>query len=99
MRVFEAMDFKQIAQRLKLSEVNARELPAFRADVDKFLKNRKLELLLESKEEDELTRIYARQKGDVVSEFVVLTVEKDEADLITFTGKMMMEDLSKMLRK
>lgn len=97
------LDISSIVENLEgmyvIEMENARELPAFKADVDKFLKSRRLELLLESKEEDELTRIYVCQKGDVVSEFVVLTVERDEADLITFTGKMKKEDLSKMLGK
>lgn len=71
----------------------------FMEDVKKFVKSHKLELMMESRDQDETTQIYFAQKDGIVTEFVVVNSEKNEADFVCFTGKMKMEDLSKMLGK
>ena len=66
-------------------------------DVDKFVKKGKYELLLEAKENGEVTRIYTVGDEKVVTSFVLLSREPDETSFIAFDGKIDREKLEEAI--
>lgn len=97
----EDLDISPIVQNLEgmyVIEIENFTIP-FMEDVKNLVKSHKLELMMESREESETTQIFFSQKDGVVTEFVVVNAEKNEVDFVCFTGKMNMDDLSKLMNK
>lgn len=97
----EDLDISPIVQNLEgmyVIEIENFTIP-FMEDVKNLVKSHKLELMMESREEGETTQIFFSQKDGVVTEFVVVNAEKNEVDFVCFTGKMNMDDLSKLMNK
>ena len=68
-------------------------------EVDRMVKAGKYEVLLESKENGEVARIYSVGKGDCITDLVLLTGEGKETSFIAISGKIDAEDLAKLLKE
>lgn len=66
-------------------------------DVKKFVASEKFELLMEAKEEDEVMQMYIISEGDYVTSFVMLALEDDECAFICMEGKMLREEMMKLI--
>jgi len=80
-----------------LSVENESTAKALAAEVDKLVKSGKYELLMETKENGETTRIYTIEKDGVVSDMVLLNKEAAETSFIAFSGSIPADELAKML--
>ena len=68
-------------------------------DVEKMLDSGQYELLLEAREEGELTRMFTSGNEKSVSCFILLNIEDDEVNLISFEGNIPREDLENAIAK
>lgn len=68
-------------------------------DVEKMLDSGQYELLLEAREEGELTRMFTGGNGQVVKSFILLNIEDDEVNFISFEGNIPREDLENAIAK
>ena len=62
-------------------------------DVEKMLDSGKYEMLLEAREEGELTRMFTSGDERSVKCFILLNIEDDEVNFISFEGEIPREDL------
>ena len=62
-------------------------------DVERMLDSGKYEMLLEAREEGELTRMFTSGNEKTVSCFILLNIEDDEVNFISFEGNIPREDL------
>ena len=62
------------------------------SDVEALLQKGQLELLMEVVEKDEKVRMYIRQQGEVVKQFIMLETEDDSATYISIVADMPVED-------
>jgi vacuolar-type H+-ATPase subunit F/Vma7 len=79
-----------------LSASNAKVREALRKDIDKYIQSSDYELLMESKDDDEIMRIYIVGDEETITSFVMLEYEDDEINFISIDGNMnraQMEDL------
>lgn len=67
------------------------------ADVEKFIKSGKYELLMEAKDSGEAVRMYTVGNEDVVNSFVMVAKDGDETTFICIDGKINRTDLEKLL--
>lgn len=70
---------------------------SLKADVDRFVSSGKYELLMEAKERNEVMKMYTCGTDAIVDSFVMIADEGKETAFICFEGKMMREDLEKVL--
>ena len=68
-------------------------------DVEKMLDSGQYELLLEAREEGELTRMFTSGNEKSVSCFILLNIEDDEVNFISFEGNIPREDLENAIAK
>ena len=68
-------------------------------DVEKMLDSGEYEMLLEAREEGELTRMFTNGNEQVVKSFVLLNIEPDEVTFISFEGNIPREDLENAIAK
>lgn len=66
-------------------------------DAEKFVKDGKYELLMEVKENSEVTHIYITGKNDNISSFVLISYEPDECTFICIDGQISREKLEKII--
>lgn len=62
-------------------------------DVERMLDSGEYEMLLEAREEGELTRMFTSGNEKTVSCFILLNIEDDEVNFISFEGNIPREDL------
>ena len=67
------------------------------ADVEKFIKSGRYELLMEAKDSGEAVRMYTVGNDTVVNSFVMVARDGDETTFICIDGNMNRTDLEKML--
>ena len=82
-----------------LSTENPKHSAALLADVDKYIKTGKYELLMEAKDDGEAVRMYTVGDEKTVTSFVMVSQEKDEVSFISFDGKMDREKMGEMIAK
>ncbi|MBP3257458.1 MAG: DUF4252 domain-containing protein [Bacteroidales bacterium] len=82
-----------------LNTENPQDAAALLADVNKFIKAGKFELLMEAKNDGEATRMYTVGDENTVTSFVMVSQEKDEVSFISFDGKMDREKMGEMIAK
>ncbi|MBQ9701686.1 MAG: DUF4252 domain-containing protein [Bacteroidales bacterium] len=82
-----------------LNTENPQDAAALLADVNKFIKAGKFELLMEAKNDGEATRMYTIGDEKTVTSFVMVSQEKDEVSFISFDGKMDREKMGEMIAK
>ncbi len=82
-----------------LSASNAKVREALRKDIDKFIQSGDYELLMESKEDGEIMRIYTVGDEDTVTSFVMLEYEDDEITFVSIDGNMNRAQLDDILAK
>ena len=82
-----------------LNTENPQDAAALLADVNKFIKAGKFELLMEAKNDGEATRMYTVGDEKTVTSFVMVSQEKDEVSFISFDGKMDREKMGEMIAK
>ena len=68
-------------------------------DVEKMLDSGEYEMLLEAREEGELTRMFTNGNNQVVRSFILLNIEDDEVNFISFEGNIPREDLENAIAK
>ena len=68
------------------------------ADVEALLRKGQLELLMEAIEKDETVRMYIRQEGDLVKQFIMLETEDDSATYISIVADMPVADFNALVR-
>ena len=68
-------------------------------EVEGYLDSGTYELLMEAKEDGELTRMYTVGDGQTVRSFVLLNIEPDEATFISIEGNIPREKLEEMIVK
>ena len=56
-------------------------------------------MLLEAREEGELTRMFTNGNNQVVRSFILLNIEDDEVNFISFEGNIPREDLENAIAK
>lgn len=76
-----------------LSSENTKVNASMTSDLEKMMKSGKYELLMEAKEKGETVRIYTVAKGEMVTSFVLVAIEKDECNFICIDGNMPKEEL------
>ena len=76
----------ELAQRLK-------------DDVDRYTNSGKYELLMEAKEDGEVTRMYTIGNDKIIKSFVLLSVEPGETSFISFEGEIPREKLEDAIAK
>lgn len=67
------------------------------ADVKKFVKSGRYELLMETKDDGQVLRMYTVGDGKTVESFVMVTKEDTEVSVISFDGKMDREQMENIL--
>ncbi len=67
------------------------------ADVEKFIKSGRYELLMEAKDSGEAVRMYTVGNDSVVNSFVMVAKDGDETTFICIDGNMNRTDLEKLL--
>ena len=67
-------------------------------DVDRFIRRGDYEMLLEAKEDGEVTRIYTMGPEDVVTGFVLFTFEPAECSFICLNGEIPREALEELIK-
>ena len=67
-------------------------------DVDRFIRRGDYEMLLEAKEDGEVTRIYTMGPEAVVTGFVLFTFEPDECSFICLNGEIPREALEELIK-
>lgn len=82
-----------------LNTENPKDAAALLADVNKYIKAGKFELLMEAKNDGEATRMYTVGDEKTVTSFVMVSQEKDEVSFISFDGKMDREKMGEMIAK
>jgi len=70
-------------------------LQQFKENMDQYMQSRTYELLLEAKEGSEQVRIYEASKGDIVTDFILLTNEANAFTFMSFSGQIPREELEK----
>lgn len=97
----EDLDISPAIQSLKGVYILGSENPninrQLKADALKLVKSGKFELLMEVKEDNELTSIYGIPKGKDFSSIVILTFEPDECDFICIDGLISQQTLSSLI--
>lgn len=80
------------------STENMNSIPKLKAMVDKIVKEQKMELLLETNEDDENTYIYGvmSEDGNVMNLMLIYAQEKTEADIVIIKGKIDTAKLAQM---
>ena len=68
------------------------------SDVEALLQKGQLELLMEVVEKDEKVRMYIRQQGEVVKQFIMLETEDDSATYISIVADMPVEDFNALIQ-
>lgn len=68
-------------------------------EVEKMLDSGEYEMLLEAREDGELTRMFTNGNDQVVKSFVLLNIEPDEVTFISFEGNIPREDLENAIAK
>lgn len=68
-------------------------------DVDKYMNTGKYELLMEAKEDGEVTRMYTVGNDKIIKSFVLLSVEPGETSFISFEGEIPREKLEDAIAK
>lgn len=68
-------------------------------DVEKLLDSGEYEILLEAREEGELTRMFISGDQKSVKCFILLNIEEDEVNFISFEGNIPREDLENAIAK
>lgn len=76
----------ELAQRLK-------------DDVDRYTNSGKYELLMEAKEDGEVTRMYTVGNDKIIKSFVLLSVEPGETSFISFEGEIPRDKLEDAIAK
>lgn len=66
-------------------------------DVDKLLRSGKYELLMEAKDDGEVMKMYTVTKGELITSFVMLSVNDDEVDFIGFDGQIRNSDFEALI--
>lgn len=67
------------------------------ADVKKFVKSGRYELLMETKDDGQVLRMYTVGDENTVESFVMVTKEDSEVSVISFDGKMDREQMENIL--
>ena len=67
-------------------------------DVDRFIRRGTYEMLLEAKEDGEVTRIYTMGPEEVVTGFVLFTFEPEECSFICFNGEIPRGALEELIK-
>ena len=68
------------------------------SDVDALLQKGQLELLMEVVEKDEKVRMYVRQEGELIKQFIMLELEDDSATYISIVADMPVEDFNALIK-
>ena len=67
-------------------------------DVDRFIRRGAYEILMEAKEDGEVTRIYTMGDESIVTGFVLLAFEPAECSFICINGEMPRESLEELIK-
>lgn len=67
------------------------------ADVNKFVKSNKFELMMEAKSDGDKMTIYTVTEGDYITSLVMVAAEPGEITFICLDGKILSSDLDKMI--
>ncbi len=70
-----------------------------RKDVDKYTKSGQYELLMEAKEDGEVTRMYTIGNDKIIKSFVLLSAERGETSFISFEGEIPRDRLEEAIVK
>lgn len=67
------------------------------ADVNKYVKSNKFELMMEAKSDGDKMTIYTVTEGDYITSLVMVATEPDETSFICLDGRILSSDLDKMI--
>lgn len=70
---------------------------SLKGEMDKFLSEGNMELMLEAKEEGENVRIYTRSQGEIMTHFVLVATEKEECTVVYLEGQLSQEQLDAII--
>ena len=68
------------------------------SDVEALLQKGQLALLMELVEKDEKVRMYVRQEGEFIKQFIMLELEDDSATYISIVADMPVEDFNALIK-
>ena len=68
------------------------------SDVEALLQKGQLALLMEVVEKDEKVRMYVRQEGELIKQFIMLELEDDSATYISIVADMPVEDFNALIK-
>ena len=80
-----------------ISSENRQVNASLRKDVARMLDDGKFELLMETKDNGEIMRMYTVGDKETVTNFVMMVTEDDECVFLTLEGKMSRDELDKIL--
>ena len=81
--------------------IEAEDSPLVReltSDVEALLQKGQLALLMEVVEKDEKVRMYVRQEGELIKQFIMLELEDDSATYISIVADMPVEDFNALIK-
>lgn len=78
-------------------DVEGNAAQRLRDDAEKLVKSGKFGLLMEAKDDGEATRIYSVEKGEYITDLVLLTNGGNSTSFIAVSGKLKSDDLAKLL--
>ena len=78
-------------------EVGGNAAKNLNSDTEKLVKAGKFGLMMEAKDNGENTRIYSVEKGEYITDLVLLTSGDTETTCIAISGKLRSDDIAKLL--
>ncbi|MCQ2144859.1 MAG: DUF4252 domain-containing protein [Bacteroidales bacterium] len=78
-------------------EVGGNAAKNLNSDAEKLVKAGKFGLMMEAKDNGENTRIYSVEKGEYITDLVLLTSGSTETTFIAISGKLRSDDIAKLL--
>ena len=95
------VDFGKLLKTMKgmyiLDTENLEVGAAIRKDVERMVEKKEFELLMEAKDDGEVMKMYTVTKGELITSFVMLSVDDDEVDFIGFDGQIRNSDFEALI--
>lgn len=88
---------KEMTGMYLVDSENPKTSTALAEDAEKLVRDGKYELLLEAKDDGEKIRVYIVPEGEYITNFVMTATEDDECTFISIEGKILREDLEKLM--
>ena len=88
---------RELSGMYMIESENPKVTKDLHADAERLIKNGSYEMILEAKDDGETVRIYTCGDATTITSFVMTSYEKDEYVFLCLEGKIMREELDRMM--